>query len=84
MATSREWVNIEITTLDLLEIRSSYWIWLRVPNRKLISLFLNQNIRCGYSKEPSRGDSSFEQPKHMLKLMGKKNIHKNGHYPGKS
>ena len=40
--------------------------------RKRIFLFLNQNICCGYSKEPSRGDESFEHPKHMLKLMGKK------------
>ena len=45
---------------------------IRVHNQKLIFLFLNQNICCGYSKEPSQGDSSFEHPKHMLKLMGKK------------
>ena len=41
-------------------------------NRKIIFLFLNQNIHCGYSKEPSRWDGSFEHPKHMLKIMGKK------------
>ena len=41
-------------------------------NRKIIFLFLNQNICCGYSKEPSQGDGSFEHPKHMLKFMGKK------------
>ena len=40
--------------------------------QKVIFLFLNQNICCGYSKEPSQWDGSFEQPKHMLKLMGKK------------
>ena len=40
--------------------------------QKLICLFLKQNICCGYSKEPSQWDSSFEHPKHMLKLMGKK------------
>ena len=28
-------------------------------------LFLNQNICCGYSKEPSQWDGSFEHPKHM-------------------
>ena len=28
-------------------------------------LFLNQNIFCGYSKEPSQWDGSFEHPKHM-------------------
>ena len=27
---------------------------------------------CGHSKEPSQWDSSFEHPKHMLKLKGKK------------
>ena len=27
---------------------------------KLLSLFRNQNICCGYSKEPSHGDGSFE------------------------
>ena len=37
-------------------------------------LFLNQNICCGYSKEPSQWDGSFEHPKYMLKLMGKKII----------
>ena len=29
---------------------------------------------CGYLKEPSQGDSSFEHPKHMFKLMDKKII----------
>ena len=41
-------------------------------NENLIFLFLNKNICCGYSKEPSQWDGSFEHPKHMLKLMGKK------------
>ena len=45
---------------------------LRLRNENLIFLFLNQNICCGYSKEPSQRDGSFEHPKHMLKLMGKK------------
>ena len=43
-----------------------------VKRKKKKFLFLNQNICCGYSKEPSQGDGSFEFPKHMLKLMGKK------------
>ena len=43
-----------------------------VRNKKIIFLFLNQNICCGYSKEPSQLDRSFKHPKHMLKLMGKK------------
>ena len=34
--------------------------------------FYHQNICCGYSKEPSQWDGSFEHLKHMLKLMGKK------------
>ena len=41
---------------------------------KLFSLFLIQNICCGYSKEPSQWDGSFECPKHMFGLMGKKII----------
>ena len=43
-------------------------------NENLIFLFLNQNICCGYSKEPSCGDGSFEHPKQMFKLKGKKII----------
>ena len=43
-----------------------------VQNRKIIFLFLNQNICCGYSKEPSEPDGPFEHPKHMLKIMNKK------------
>ena len=50
----------------------------RAPDKvcigKLFSLFLIQNICCGYSKEPSQSDGSFEHPKHMSKLMGKKII----------
>ena len=45
---------------------------LRVHTKKLILLFLNQNKCCGYSKEPSQWDGSFEQPKHVLKIMGMK------------
>ena len=40
--------------------------------QKIFFFFLNQNICCGYSKEPSQWDGSFEHPKYMLKLMGKK------------
>ena len=43
-------------------------------NGNLIFLFLHQKICCGYSKEPSQFDGSFEHPKHMLKLMGKKHV----------
>ena len=44
----------------------------------IFSLFLNQNICCGYLKrqsqrdERSQLDGSFEHQKHMFKLMGKK------------
>ena len=47
---------------------------IRVRIGKLFSLFLILNICCGYSKEPSQWDGSFEHPKHMFKLMGKKII----------
>ena len=40
----------------------------RMHTKDLNFLFLNHNIFCGYSKEP------FEQPKRMLKVMGKKII----------
>ena len=39
---------------------------------QIFFLFLNQNICCGYSIDPPQCDSSFEYPKHMLKLIGKK------------
>ena len=44
----------------------------RVRNENLFSIFLNQNICYGYSKEPSQRDGSFEHKKHMFKLMDKK------------
>ena len=47
---------------------------IRVRIGKLFSLFLIRNICCGYSKEPSQLDGSFELPKHVFKLMGKKII----------
>ena len=47
---------------------------IRVRNWKLFFLFLNQNICCGNSKEPSRWDGYFEHTKHMFKLMVKKII----------
>ena len=47
---------------------------IRVRNWKLFFWFLNQNICCGYSKEPSRWDGYFEHLNHMFKLMDKKII----------
>ena len=40
--------------------------------QKLTFLILKQNICCGYSKELSILEGSFEHPKYLLKLMGKK------------
>ena len=40
---------------------------------KLFFSFLNQNICCGYSKEPSQWDCSFEDPKHVLIAWQEKN-----------
>ena len=54
--------------LPPLTIQDLSW----VCNRKMNFLFINQNICCGCAKEPSRRDGSFEQSKHMLKIMGRK------------
>ena len=40
---------------------------------KLIFLFRNQDISCGYSKEPSQQDGSFEHPKRKLRPINKNN-----------
>ena len=57
-------------------IRIDIWyatgLQLRVRKGNLIFLVLNQNICCGYSKEPSEWDGCFEHPKQKLKLTGKK------------
>ena len=45
----------------------------RVQLKNIVFLFLNQNICCGCSKEPSRY-GSFDHPKHMFELMDKKII----------
>ena len=38
----------------------------------MISLFLNQNICFGYSKDLSQRDGSFGHPQQMFKLIDKK------------
>ena len=53
-----------VPTTDRPLVQSAY--------QNITFLFLNQNIYCGYLKEPSQWDGSFEHPKHMLKIMGKK------------
>ena len=53
-------------------------LYKRVGNHNLIFLLLNPKIFCGYSKEQSPGDGSFEHSKHMFKLKDKKilrNLH---------
>ena len=47
-------------------------IQLRVLHWKLLFLILNQNKCCGYSKELSQWDGSFEHAKYMFKLIEKK------------
>ena len=44
---------------------------IKMHTLKLFCLIINQNICCGYSKEPSRWDRSFEHPHHMFKLIDK-------------
>ena len=63
---------MKANTVNLLKYLNASGLQIKVRIGKLFSLFLIQNICCGYSKEPSPLDSSVEHPKHMLKLMGKK------------
>ena len=44
-------------------------------NENWFYLFLNQNICCGNSKEPSQWDGSFEHPKTYVKTDGYANIY---------
>ena len=44
----------------------------RKGNHLSFFIYLNQNICCGYSKEPSQGDGSFEHPKHTFAPMEEK------------
>ena len=41
-------------------------------NLKLIFFFLKECILDEQSKEPRQSDGSFEYPKHMFKVLGKK------------
>ena len=51
----------------------SYWLFPLKLHKRFCKhstkniFFYTQNICCGYSKEPSQWDGSFEHPKHMLK-----------------
>ena len=41
-------------------------------------LFLNKNIRCGYSLEVPQGGTSYEYQQHMFLWRNKKNINSFG------
>ena len=49
----KHYIDIEIIGVCRLSISKSV-LQIRVRTRKLYSLFLNQNICYGYSKEPSQ------------------------------
>ena len=52
-----------MTSLSLLAGRTIVRPFLaKIVYQKIIFLFLNQNICCGYSKESSEWDGSFELP----------------------
>ena len=54
------------------EVRKLFFCYALLTRVLIIELFFNQNISGGYSKELSQWDGSFEHPKHMLKIMGRK------------
>ena len=56
----------------LLTINHEYSARKECIFQKSIFLFINQNIYCGYSKEPFHGDGSFEHPKQMFEQIDKK------------
>ena len=64
--------QVRVLVQWILSSHHSSGLKLRVCNRKIIFLFLIQNICCGYSKEPSQWDCSFEHLQHMLHIIGKK------------
>ena len=57
-------VTLKKTFGSAQEILVLTGLQIKVHNWKLFFLFLNQNICCEYSKEPSQWDGSFEHPKH--------------------
>ena len=66
--------NSRTTNANWDSLRSKSGLQINVRNWKLFFLFLNQNICCECSKEPSQWDGSFENPKQMFRLLGKKII----------
>ena len=43
--------------------------------RVILHIFLNQKVCCGYSKELSQRDGSFEHQKHMFTLTDREKNH---------
>ena len=58
--------TVSINFILLIEIRTLA----KSAYQKVIFLFLNQNICCGYSKEVSRWNGSFKHPKTYVKTDG--------------
>ena len=61
------------------EAKLSTWVKIRPLAKSAYSklfflLISQQNICCGYQREPSKLDGSFENPKQMFKLMGKEKM----------
>ena len=61
-------------TWQPFQLLSNSDLQIKDRNSKLIFLFHYQNPCCGYSKEPSHRDGSFEHPLHRFKWIGKKII----------
>ena len=69
---STGWTQKDLAWPEWKIDKSEPGLKINLCNKKIIILFLNQNICCGvYSKEPSHWDGSFEHQKHMLQIMGK-------------
>ena len=67
--------NINNFTLKNFVYLNLYVIFQAYNKRKIKNIFFlsfNQNICCGYSKELSCLDGSFERPTQILKMMDKK------------
>ena len=68
--------NLQIQNILVCYLRMKYWhlsqafSWECAP-KNWYSYFPTETC-CGYSKEPSQWEGSFELSKHMLKLMAKK------------
>ena len=78
------WIHVKVGSFlgSVLKGTFGYIIGTRRPPvkgalLKKYFLFLNQNVCCGYSKEPSHRDGSFEHGKQKFKLVDKKILRSN-------